>query len=131
MILKHDKFVFYESFSEADTEKIASKIASDSRPGDIFCLDGELGSGKTFFVKSFAKAIDIKDYVSSPTFNIIRSNHAKCKTFFQQIFFFCPFFIFAIFYQFSQNVGRILFCLYSLLPSIVALAIMKPQKLNF
>ena len=81
MILKHDKSIFYESMSEADTEKIASEIANDSRLGDIVCLDGELGSGKTFFVKSFAKAIGIKDYVSSPTFNIINEYEGKINVY--------------------------------------------------
>lgn len=63
--------MIYTSLSESDTKKIAESIAKNSRPGNIFCLEGELGSGKTFFVKSFARAIGIKDYVSSPTFSII------------------------------------------------------------
>ena len=61
----------YISLSELDTRKIARRFASESRPGDIFCLDGELGSGKTVFAQEFAKAIGIKDYISSPTFNIV------------------------------------------------------------
>ena len=63
--------LLYKSFCEADTKKIAYELAKKSKAGDIFCLDGDLGSGKTFFVKEFANALNIKDYISSPTFNII------------------------------------------------------------
>jgi ATPase, YjeE family len=67
--------MIYISLSEIDTKKIARTIAKNSERGNIFCLEGELGSGKTFFVKEFAYAIGIKDYVSSPTFSIINEYH--------------------------------------------------------
>ena len=38
----------------------------------VICLDGELGCGKTVFVKGFAKALGIEDNITSPTFNIIK-----------------------------------------------------------
>ena len=41
----------------------------------VICLNGELGSGKTLFVKSFAKALGIVDDITSPTFNIIKEYH--------------------------------------------------------
>jgi len=49
--------------------EIAENIESEKFPGMVICLDGELGSGKTVFVKGFAKALGI---VTSPTFNIIK-----------------------------------------------------------
>lgn len=63
--------MIYTSLSENDTKKIAELIAKKSAPGNIYCLDGEIGAGKTFFVNAFAKAIGIKDYISSPTFSIV------------------------------------------------------------
>jgi len=41
-------------------------------PNMVICLTGDLGSGKTFFTQAFAKALGIKEPVTSPTFNIIK-----------------------------------------------------------
>ena len=38
----------------------------------VICLRGDLGSGKTVFTKGFAKALEVKEEVTSPTFNIIK-----------------------------------------------------------
>ena len=62
----------YTSRSEEDTMEIAENIESEKFPGMVICLNGELGSGKTLFVKAFAKALGIEDDVTSPTFNIIK-----------------------------------------------------------
>ncbi len=56
------------SNNQKETEKIANKIAEKSCIGDIYALYGDLGSGKTIFTKYFAKALGIKDSVTSPTF---------------------------------------------------------------
>ena len=55
---------------EEDTLEIAENIESEKFPGMVICLDGELGSGKTVFVKGFAKALGIKETVTSPTFSL-------------------------------------------------------------
>lgn len=60
------------SRSEDDTRELAENIESEKFPGMVICLNGELGSGKTLFVKSFANALGITDDVTSPTFNIIK-----------------------------------------------------------
>lgn len=63
----------FESKSEQATMKFARKVGEDSKPGDIICLRGELGAGKTHFVKGFVTAFGIPpDAVSSPTFSIIQ-----------------------------------------------------------
>ncbi len=55
-----------------ETYLIAASVAETCRPGDVFCLHGELGAGKTHFVKGFAEALGVKrDEVSSPTFTLI------------------------------------------------------------
>lgn len=65
-----------ESFvcnSEKETMNLAKKIGDNSKPGDIICLRGELGAGKTHFVKGFVTAFGISpETVSSPTFSIIQ-----------------------------------------------------------
>lgn len=62
----------YTSRSENDTKELAENIESEKFPGMIICLNGELGSGKTLFVKGFANALGIEDDITSPTFNIIK-----------------------------------------------------------
>jgi tRNA threonylcarbamoyladenosine biosynthesis protein TsaE len=55
-----------------DTMELAENIESEKFPGMIICLDGELGSGKTVFVKGFAKALGIKETITSPTFSLVK-----------------------------------------------------------
>ena len=47
----------YTSRSITDTMELAENIESEKFPGMVICLDGELGSGKTVFVKGFAKSL--------------------------------------------------------------------------
>ncbi len=62
----------YTSRNETDTMELAENIESEKFPGMIICLDGELGSGKTVFVKGFAKSLGITENITSPTFNIVK-----------------------------------------------------------
>ncbi len=62
----------YTSRSEMDTMQLAENIESEKFPGMIICLDGELGSGKTVFVKGFAKSLGIVENITSPSFNIVK-----------------------------------------------------------
>ena len=62
-------------FITNDGVTIAENIESEKFENMVICLDGELGSGKTIFVKGFAKALGIEDNITSPTFNIIKEYH--------------------------------------------------------
>ncbi len=62
----------YVSKEIDDTLTIAENVESEKFENMVICLDGELGSGKTVFVKGFAKALGIEDNITSPTFNIIK-----------------------------------------------------------
>ena len=62
----------YTSRSIDDTMELAENIESEKFPGMVICLDGELGSGKTVFVKGFAKSLGITENITSPTFNLIK-----------------------------------------------------------
>ena len=57
---------------EDETKRIGEQLASLLRPGDVLTLEGELGAGKTTFVKGIAKGLHIDRTVSSPTFTIIK-----------------------------------------------------------
>lgn len=54
-----------------DTISYAREIAQKAKPGDIICLDGELGVGKTVFAKGFAEGLGITEPITSPTFTIM------------------------------------------------------------
>lgn len=62
----------YTSKSEQDTLEIAENIESEKFPNMVICLEGELGSGKTVFVKGFAHALGIEENITSPTFNLVK-----------------------------------------------------------
>ncbi len=62
----------YTSRSIEDTMELAENIESEKFPGMVICLEGELGSGKTVFVKGFAKSLGISETITSPTFNLIK-----------------------------------------------------------
>lgn len=55
-----------------DTLELAENIESEKFPGMVICLNGDLGSGKTVFVKGLAKALGIEDNITSPTFTIVK-----------------------------------------------------------
>lgn len=60
-----------EVFSVEETSKLAMEIAKDCKKGQIICLSGELGTGKTHFTKAFAKGLGITEEITSPTFTIV------------------------------------------------------------
>ncbi len=60
------------TYSESETIELAQNIESEKFPNMVICLTGDLGSGKTVFTKGFAGALEVKEEVTSPTFNIIK-----------------------------------------------------------
>jgi tRNA threonylcarbamoyladenosine biosynthesis protein TsaE len=58
------------SASPAETEAIAARLASVLRAGDVVTVSGELGSGKTTFVRGACRALGVTGAVTSPTFTI-------------------------------------------------------------
>lgn len=62
----------FESTSSEMTFDFAKKIGGNLKRGDVLCLDGDLGVGKTVFTKGVAAGLGIKDDVSSPTFTLIQ-----------------------------------------------------------
>lgn len=57
----------------AETEALAAQIASKLKGGEVLALLGDLGAGKTTFVRGLAKALGVssKEYVRSPTFTLM------------------------------------------------------------
>ena len=56
--------------SPEETESLAAEVAARLRPGDVVWVEGDLGAGKTTFVRGAARALGVAGPVSSPTFTI-------------------------------------------------------------
>jgi tRNA threonylcarbamoyladenosine biosynthesis protein TsaE len=57
-----------ESGSPEATRAIAANLATVAAPGDVLCLWGDLGAGKTVFAKGFGAGLGVRDTISSPSF---------------------------------------------------------------
>ena len=64
--------------SEEETSAVAAEFSQQLKTGDVVCLNGNLGSGKTFFVKSVCKEFLI-DTTSSPSFAIVNEYNGRQK----------------------------------------------------
>lgn len=61
----------YISKNYEETQKIASDFAKTLKSGDVICMYGDLGAGKTAFVQGLAKGLQIHEPITSPTFTIV------------------------------------------------------------
>ena len=62
-----------ETFSAEETYKIGEQMGREAKAGDVLCLLGDLGVGKTVFTQGFAAGLGITEPVSSPTFTIVQT----------------------------------------------------------
>ena len=69
----------WESRSEAESFQLARRLGEKAEKGEIYCLEGELGTGKTVFAKGFAKGLEIEEIVDSPTFTIVKEYRGREK----------------------------------------------------
>lgn len=63
----------FDNVDEASLEELASRLARSLAPGDAVVLSGEVGAGKTTFVRSAARALGVRERVTSPTYQLARS----------------------------------------------------------
>lgn len=66
-----------ETYDPKATEVLGEKMGREAKAGQIYCLSGDLGVGKTVFTKGFAKGLDISEYVTSPTFAIVNEYEGR------------------------------------------------------
>lgn len=58
--------------SPEQTWELGKKLGLSAKSGQIFCLNGDLGTGKTVFTQGFAAGLGITEPVNSPTFTIVQ-----------------------------------------------------------
>ena len=66
----------FEGLDEAALEALAARVAGCLEPGDVVVLGGEVGSGKTTFVRAAARSLGVEERVTSPTYQIARAYDA-------------------------------------------------------
>lgn len=69
------------SKNEEETKEIGYKLGKLLKKGDMVCLSGDLGAGKTTFTKSIAKGLDVGEDVTSPTFTIINEYDGRLQVY--------------------------------------------------
>ena len=61
-----------ETYSPEETFQAGKQLGEQAERGQVYCLNGDLGVGKTVFTQGFAKGLGIQGDVNSPTFTIIQ-----------------------------------------------------------
>lgn len=61
-----------ESHSSKDTFETGKLLGQQAKAGEVYCLLGDLGAGKTVFTQGFAKGLGIAEPINSPTFTIVQ-----------------------------------------------------------
>ena len=72
----------YRSNSPEETFALGKRLGEQAKAGEIYCLDGDLGVGKTIFTQGFAAGLGIEEPVNSPTFTIVQQyeiGRASCR----------------------------------------------------
>ncbi|MBQ3672024.1 MAG: tRNA (adenosine(37)-N6)-threonylcarbamoyltransferase complex ATPase subunit type 1 TsaE [Kiritimatiellae bacterium] len=67
----------FEVDSVEATWALAREFAAELKPGDVVCLEGDLGAGKTTFTQGLAAALGVKGRVTSPTFCIVQEHRGE------------------------------------------------------
>ena len=65
------------TFSPSETFEVGKELGKILQKGDIVCISGDLGTGKTVFTKGIANGFGVKGYVTSPTFTIVNEYEGK------------------------------------------------------
>ena len=62
----------FESFDEQQTYEFGQQIGREAQPGSVYCLVGNLGTGKTIMAKGLAIGLGINEDIVSPTITIVQ-----------------------------------------------------------
>ena len=74
MPISNERVLDIVSHSAEQTQRFGARLGELARAGDLYCLEGELGSGKTCFTQGLGRGLDIPTAIHSPTF-ILANEH--------------------------------------------------------
>jgi len=63
--------------SPEETKNLGKEVGKLAKPGDLLAFYGELGAGKTCFIQGISRELEVKDYVTSPSFTIVNEYQGK------------------------------------------------------
>jgi tRNA threonylcarbamoyladenosine biosynthesis protein TsaE len=63
------------SHSATQTQRLGTRLGELAQPGDLFCLQGNLGAGKTCFVQGIGQGLNVAEAIHSPTFILANEHH--------------------------------------------------------
>ena len=69
------------SYGENETQDLSRLLGGKAKAGEVYCLCGDLGTGKTAFAKGFAEGLDIQEDIVSPTFTIVNEYEGRLPLF--------------------------------------------------
>ena len=73
--------MIYHTNSEAETERVGTSLAAVLRPGDVVAMAGDLGAGKTVFIRGLARGLGVTGRVTSPTYTIVNEYEGRLPLF--------------------------------------------------
>jgi tRNA threonylcarbamoyladenosine biosynthesis protein TsaE len=75
--LKGNEMKEFKTFSVEETVELGISLGKLLRAGDVVCIAGDLGTGKTALTSGIARAMGIDGYITSPTFTIVNEYRAS------------------------------------------------------
>jgi tRNA threonylcarbamoyladenosine biosynthesis protein TsaE len=63
--------------SAVETQELGRALAAHLKPGDVVCLYGELGAGKTTYIQGLAAGLGVRELVSSPSFTLVHEHQGR------------------------------------------------------
>lgn len=75
-----------QTHAQGDTIKLGEKLSLLLRPGSVVTLTGQLGSGKTTFVKGLAAGLGVTDMITSPTFTIVKEYNGELPLYHMDVY---------------------------------------------
>ena len=70
--MEKGQVMIFETNHSKETFELGKQLGKKAKKGQIYCLNGSLGVGKTVFTQGFAAGLEIKEAINSPTFTIVQ-----------------------------------------------------------